>query len=468
MTIERAQKGLERVALLALMAFLVLVPLLSASLDGSSHNLARSAQMPLLCLSTACLAIRASRVNGIPVRGRGQFCWLVCGILMALSCASAEQWPKALREVALMLGLAGVCGMVGHLGERATRMLAKAIVAAWVAYAVLFVVVLAAVLASGATPNGWLLIVGFDNPRFLNHAQSVAIVLLAGVLASDMVQSYWRHGAWFGLIVNFLILGLSFGRSSMVALAAACVVALFAFGAAGKRFVGVMLLSALIGFALYGIVFHLVPAWVNGGSFLGPVRETMGATADHSRLKLWGMAVEDIARAPLLGIGPMHFAHHENPIAAHPHNLYLQVAAEFGLPFTLLVMSASALALMRAAMRIRGETVSVHGRFRMAALLACCAAAVDGVFSGNFVMPVSQVWIALAIGLLLQGRSPPASVAPRRWSVVLYGAAVVLQVWLAGVTLREFMLSVPNVNGTDLVHVQGMTWYPRYWMNGWF
>jgi O-antigen ligase len=49
-----------------------------------------------------------------------------------------------------------------------------------------------------------------------------------------------------------------------------------------------------------------------------------------SRWTLWRISMEAALAHPLLGIGPMHFAYVDNGEGAHPHNFWLQLAAEWG------------------------------------------------------------------------------------------------------------------------------------------
>jgi hypothetical protein len=58
--------------------------------------------------------------------------------------------------------------------------------------------------------------------------------------------------------------------------------------------------------------------------------------------------------------------------------------------------------------------------------LACVAALIDATFSGNFVMPVSQLWLALGFGLLL-GHLPASTVPShsRAWALVAWLLLVV-------------------------------------------
>ena len=64
----------------------------------------------------------------------------------------------------------------------------------------------------------------------------------------------------------------------------------------------------------------------------------------------------------------------------------------------LLVVGAGLPALRRFALAVRQCPDARQRDCGIGLFLACVAIAVDGLFSGNFVMPVSQVWIAFTFG----------------------------------------------------------------------
>lgn len=457
-------------ALLALIGFMTLLPILPR-VAGSAHNLARVAQMPVLLLAAVCLAARAPGGRTL-LRPWGLF-WAASGALALASCCAAAAPAFALRELVLLAGLVGLAYFVALASGESHRMLMMAVAAGWAIYATQFLLLLSVVLPTEAAPNGWLLVGGFDNPRFLNHAQTVAIPLLVGIGMSGGLSERWRRLSWFALIASFVLLALTFGRATMVALLASGLLALLLFGAAGASYAKRLAVAAAAGGFLYGLVFKLLPA-VLETSFLGPVRQTMDMTSDHSRMLLWRRAVGFVAEAPWLGIGPMHFAHHPNPTGAHPHNIYLQLAAEYGLPLLLLIASGAALALTAAARRIRGRQAQGDAAWLVAAFVACVGALVDGALSGNFVMPVSQVWIAVAAGVLgggvarppaAQPPSPAAGGAVMPW---LAWALVGTLLWLSAATLVEYRQATPRLGGAVGLDAGSGKWMPRYWLDGWF
>ena len=85
-----------------------------------------------------------------------------------------------------------------------------------------------------------------------------------------------------------------------------------------------------------GPLFHLLPALLSDDGRAGDqalLRLRFGRCA----LELWRISVESALAHPLLGVGPMHFAYVDNGDGAHPHNFWLQLAAESGVPAALLI-----------------------------------------------------------------------------------------------------------------------------------
>ena len=62
------------------------------------------------------------------------------------------------------------------------------------------------------------------------------------------------------------------------------------------------------------------------------------------RSYLWTCAVEEIKTAPLFGQGPMFY---QEKYGSYPHNFFLELATDFGLPVTLLVLAAGLFVFLR-------------------------------------------------------------------------------------------------------------------------
>jgi O-antigen ligase len=230
------------------------------------------------------------------------------------------------------------------------------------------------------------------------------------------------------------------------------------------------------GLLAYGALFWLLPLLLGAprGLVDGYYEARVGSI--EMRLYLWRIALSYIEQSPWLGIGPMHYAHHPTGDAAHPHNIYLQIAAEWGIPMLVALLWLFAWLIRRLAVAVRGCADPRERNCGIGLVLAGVAIAVDGLFSGNFVMPVSQVWIAFAVGWALawlgaqeRVEAPcPAPMSPFWNASRLVAVALLMsQLWLvASIWPEARNLDAVIQQTTDRFPAAAMN--PRFWSHGWF
>lgn len=266
----------------------------------------------------------------------------------------------------------------------------------------------ASALVVGQQPDPQDLIVGFDNYRFFNHAQTISLPLI-GFLAIRRLKSgapaYFNPTYWFiTLLLWWMLTFVSAGRGTFTGVWFGMLLVLALHPRKAWPWFRTMSLSCASGLAAYLFFYWLVP-YLYGlepfGFFLDVAHRT-AADPGSGRWPLWQRATELILSHPWLGVGPLHFAHYSQDleIAAHPHNAPLQIAAEWGLP-ALVALSALVLAGIRALLSA-GRAV-LPADFRNQALFSAFAATgvsiiVDSMVSGLIVMPASQLWIVLYLG----------------------------------------------------------------------
>jgi hypothetical protein len=317
---------------------------------------------------------------------------------------------------------------------------------------------------------------GYDNQRFLNHVQTVALPLAAAALHQQRDSRAWLVAGWAALLGGFCLLYLTGGRGTFVGLLAAALLSPLWLGRSTWPCIRPLALSALGGFALFHLLFEQLPDALD----LMPAQnlaERAGASGSVSaRLLLWVVAKGYIIESPWLGIGPMHFAHWPNWEAAHPHNVFLQIGAEWGLPMLALLVVGVAAGMVRLtqAVRLASHDDKLVGGLLM---IACVAVLVDGCVSGNFVMPVSQMWIAVCAGAtahwLRHTHSSPSTtpltrsggeVLTARLMAAVLVATQVLQLALMAndlASIEEILQKASALSGNN--HFS-----PRFWVNGWF
>jgi O-antigen ligase len=240
---------------------------------------------------------------------------------------------------------------------------------------------------------------------------------------------------------------------------------------------------------LYGAIF-LALAWLcNASAPVAQVLRLNSLATDGSRMSLWRDAWHAILSEPLWGIGPMQFAaaRHANPVGAHPHNLLLQIAAEWGLPVATLMAAAVVAGLRSLRFTVRaapgfwkeGDWTLTDPKLGAALFMGCIAALIDAQFSGNAVMPVPQVWLAVLIGWAVAfGRCCQASntllteeathAAQRRIHLLPLAVLVAaLNTWNAGLTCSDLSRLQAMLDHAATL-AAGHKTTPRYWSNGRF
>lgn len=451
-------------ALLTALAYLTLAPLLMPT--GAAHDSGRMLQMGLLAvvamLAPLALAGRATRKPMLQP-------WLkACAIgglaLMVPSVVTARHPAAAAQEVALMLGLIGLATLVYRAARAGpiTWALDGLLVGSCL-YFLLTTSVYVAALSDGAPLNARLLHLGFDNPRFFNHVQTLAVPVLLGWSVAAPTR-FRRYAALGAASLHFSWLFMDLARASLLALAVA---ALWCFWTGSSAIWRRLLLCALAGLALQMILFVALPAMLQR-QWVTHFASAKELTSSHSRDLLLSAAIDLTRDYPLLGAGPMHFAALLHPKGAHPHNLYLQWASEFGLPSLLLLLCLLLAPLWQVSALLRRQT---PGAQPMTAALgaAWLAALVDAGFSGNFVMPLSQVWIAVVYGLLLASLPAPTSLvagtsALRRGALLLLLAS---QAWLCSEAWRQWQYDPPRISSASPIATAEQSPRPRFWQQGW-
>ncbi len=391
-------------ALLPVGLYLCSIPLFGVLIhDIGGHDLARISQILLGVVSATVLLFGRYR----PSFGGKQV--LLTGLLvlfLALTSVATAPLPEmALRELTLLLGACAVIALVAS--SRATDPIFAYITAsASLFYAVVVVLLATVALVSEGKIDRAALFIGYDNHRFYNHVQTAAIPLALAAAFTLNLPSVIRWLVYVVLVTSWALIFASGGRGTFVALILSSILV---WGALGRRVwpvVRLQLGAMCAGLLLFVVVFIALPSVLTTGSPPMSDYALSRLGSSQSRLYLWEVAWQQILHAPVLGIGPMHSAHWPNLKAAHPHNVFLQIAAEWGIPM-LVISVVTGVWLLRRMVRAVSQA-SDGANVGAALLLGLLAVGLDGLVSGNFVMPVSQVWIAVLIGWSLawqQGQS---------------------------------------------------------------
>ncbi|MEK8030954.1 O-antigen ligase family protein [Ideonella sp. DXS29W] len=459
--------------------FVVAVPCMGiAATGGSYHDSSRLLQLGALLLGTSVMLPYGWMR---PLQPSAQcLAWAMLLTFLALASVMSSDIPSmAWRELAVILGMVGVvAGTSSALVEGGAAALSRfslAALAGCTLYSAVLCLLILTPLFEAHTLAWPDLTVGYDNYRFFNHVQTVALPLLALQAQDPRRRRSIRAAAWLSMAIYWSFVFCSGARGTAVAIALAMVVCI---GVIGFRtawpMVRTMLSGAAAGAVAYAALFILLPA--RAGFPVSAERTISSLASDNSRQLLWQLALEYVTASPWLGVGPMHYAHFPNPKAAHPHNVYLQIAAEWGIPMLLAIVTVAGKGLRKLRQTILTISEDANRNEGVGLFIACVAILADGAVSGNFVMPVSQMWIAYCLAWAITwirlygpgGReAQTVHRIPMTRSRLLVVGLVLSQVWLISAIWQEALKLDAHVAHVSQTAGDVKT-KPRFWSAGWF
>lgn len=437
--------------------------------DGA-HDFARLCEVALLPVVTLLLIPRASAPGRKTTNAvlAALLIWVLIGI-------ARSSFPTvALRELLLFVGLGLMALGIASESPARQRWLLGALVFAAFSYGVVYVLGALALLLDGQRLSYFALVFGFDNPRFLNHTQTLVFPLAISAMGMTSNRIARAGAGIAAALAAFMAFALA-ARATLVADLIAMLLALLIFRRPAWPWVKTAAGAMLAGLVLWG-VFQLTGAvYVHDG--YAPGLESLAA--DHSRLKLWKLAWNDSLES-WWGIGPMHFAARPNGTGAHPHNFYLQLAAEWGWPFTICVVAGIAAGWHRLRRRLVAQGPALSGNAGLGLFAACTAMAIDAALSGSMTLPLPQLWCFAVMGLAAgwyrtaggtvavdAGEETPKASIPRRLGLL---AVTALLATMFATSWTEYWAR-PDPKLTESrfkARAIPGEMSPRFWLHGWF
>lgn len=439
---------------------LVLLPSFSASPFADDYDSQRLLELAVgVLLVVAVTAVPGVRASWLAVWARvpswAVACIAAAGALGVVSAATAARPVYAFAEVA-SFAVMGVGIVAVASAGRARAGLALVAAATLGGYAASVLPLHVADLMTGAAEVWPARHLGFGNMRQVNHMQ-VWLLPLVWALAAASPAGWKRAGLRAIAAATVALMVATSGRGVLVALGLGLTVALLTVRTGQRALLREVAVSAVLGMVAWAVLF--------AGSATVLDRAEDGL---NGRGQLWAGALRMVAEHPWLGVGPMHFVYAPTRSGAHPHNLVLQIASEWGVPAALL---AVALALGAGVGWLRhARRAAPADPAWMAGLTAAFAgAAVYSLVDGFLIAPVSQILAVLVLGALLAEALPearrPLPVRASWRDVALAGVALpALAALLAvaasdGPTLgrRAYDLRASQVSSYGL---------PRFWSTG--
>lgn len=421
------------------------------------HDQQRIYQLLLLC---ACAPLSAlTHQRSLPRAAL----LLLGGLLLLGLCSSAlASWPQwALKEWTRYAGLLLLALFVGGMKENSAwhYFILWAITAVGCIHTLQFLVYyIAAFITEIRMLNADILFSGFSNPRFFGQFQVMLMPVMLVLFRQCYLQQRGSLAILLGLalVIQWCIAFLLGGRGLWLGLAVSHF-ALLLINRQLRLTVGLQLGAALLGFALFIMLFKLIPFWLG----LDPVIQDGLRTSLSGRESIWQSALGMAIANPWLGVGPMHFAATYNPVAAHPHQVILQWLAEWGFPATSLVLILGAWGLLHGARCLRRASANeLDAGLWVAIAGALILAQVDGIF----VMPYAETWLAFLIGLALARWAEPVPS-----SLIQRLACAILAIPVLVILVKVLLIEAPNLpQASEAYMTEHHTgWTPRFWLQGW-
>lgn len=389
-------------------ASLAISPFLVFPLTGGAHFYDNQRLVEMSCALFALALIWFQWIDKVAfpqLLGRPFTLLLALFFMLGLASSGTAYSPRhAFFEWTNLLLLFGAAWLVAaEVNVRGDLLLDKLLMLCGLAcalYLLLEITIYLTILKAGIQPETAQLIVGFDNYRFFNYVQTIALPML-GLLAARLPERGRRLFWWGVTALWWMLLFVAAGRGTFVGLTAAIFVVLCTLGKSAMAWCRSMLLAGLAGLLAYLLFYVLIP--VSRGlapfGFLLTTVERSIENPTSGRLQLWIRSLKMVAEDPWLGAGPLHFAQYgrDLEIGASPHNWPFQIGSEWGLPALFLLCCMLALAMFKL-WQLR-KTIAEKDQTTLTAwLVTGLAILVDGLVSGLIVMPTSQLWIALYVG----------------------------------------------------------------------
>jgi putative inorganic carbon (hco3(-)) transporter len=402
--LDTIMQTLVIVAYLALITFLPSLHLGDQKLI-SYHDSQRMLELILIAAILICCALNElSWAQVIHVNHKVRIGIYLIFALASLSTLLSHTPRHAVIEISIFGGLSYLALLVVSLYQENKQVfltrLCYALLASILLYLISFYVgYITAILSK--TPLSWPKpFSGFTNIRSFNQYQLWSLGLIYLPLLNFELKQNLKRGLLVALSFWWILLFYSASRGVLLAWLFAILITWFVYQKSAWSFLRLQFIGIATGFLGYHILFNIIPATAKSSLVTGSIlRQT---TSD--RTDLWGNALTLIHDHPLLGVGPMHYPWY-NTSLSHPHNSVLQLAAEWGLPATLIILAIAGYTgycwLMKFnANKLKDESKS-NCNLVIILFFTIAANAAYSLVDGVIVMPISQVLMATIIGLMI-------------------------------------------------------------------
>lgn len=327
----------------------------------------------------------------------------------------------------------------------------------------------------------------FINPRFLAQFIVWALPLLPLIL---LTKKPWPLKMLFFALASFwwTLAIVNGSRGLLLSLGIASLIGLLIFRKALLPWIFQQLLLIATAIFLIFIFTHSLPLFLKNktqapalSATLNNIHNnivhinTVSSNTLNPRLVLYKNALNLTLQHPLLGVGPMHFALSPSKMMkkytvfnAHPHNFLLLFLSEWGIPATIALAFFIIILLknfFKALPKKSGDFVAPSFS------IALIAGLFYALFSGVFVMPLSQVMGAIIIGncLVLYFQNKPAEEIKKAPLPIIVGALLIFSISIVSLNVIPVL---PRLTQLETLWFQRHQsdigeFVPRFWMQGW-
>ncbi|NGP87995.1 O-antigen ligase family protein [Fodinibius halophilus] len=239
----------------------------------------------------------------------------------------------------------------------------------------------------------------FSSVRFFNQIQTWTLPIVAslGWYYWNFSKKKWLQYSIAILIVGWGILNIaSGGRGTVLGVVMGGSLVGLIYVDKRWRFFRYYTILAIITLIGYYLLFEL---WAEG------TKPTLQRVSSSGRFGHWAELVFEILERPFFGYGPMQYASVALDNAwGHPHNWFLQFGYEWGLVVAFILLGVFLLGLYSFGKQLKYNLADKGYPkqkywVKFGLFWSLIAGFIHGFFSGLAVMPLSQIWFVLVVGV---------------------------------------------------------------------
>jgi putative inorganic carbon (hco3(-)) transporter len=429
--------------------------------------------LELLLLSLVLLHTILNKTKIIELKQINKHLRITLFLFLGLTCTSilfAKSSRHAIIEVSIFSSLLYLSIFVANLyqedKEAFIRRLIYCIWAGTLLYIISFYVGYITAITF-KTPLHWPYpFAGFNNIRSFNQYQLWPLAFITLPLLTFNLKKNTQVYLYFALTCWWVLLFYSASRGVLVA----WLVGVISIAGIYRKFAWPMLkiqfINIATGFSGYYFLFKYIPS-LSGTSV---ITSTIERETTSDRTALWLECLKFIEEYPLFGVGPMNSPWH-NSIMLQPHNSILQLASEWGLPATSIILSLAGYGIYCWLKKFNTHTLqnqsSLDKNFTVILFFTLVTNAAYSLVDGVIVMPLSQVFMFTMSGLMVGHYFYDSSVTKNpahqnkniSFSQVFASITLIALVWS---TLPEI---IQGLNGYERGFSMGPnTINPRIWL----